>query len=71
VLDPCRALGWLGLACGGLLVMTLSSLYLQAPNCSALDDGLEVEGDDEEDEDDQSRGEGGEEEEEEEEKDGQ
>ena len=51
--------------------MTLSSLNLQAPNRSALDDGLEVEGDDEEDEDDQSRGEGGEEEEEEEEKEGQ
>ena len=53
------------------MVMTLSGLYLQAPDCSALDDGLEMEGDDEEDEDDQSRGEGGEEEEEEEEKEGQ
>ena len=62
-----RALSWLGLACGDLMVMTFSCLFLQVLDCSTLDDGLEMEGDDEEDEDDESRGQGGEEEEEEEE----
>ena len=62
-----RALSWLDLACEDLMVMAFSCLFLQVLDRSTLDDGLEMEGDDEEDEDDESRGQGGEEDEEEEE----
>ena len=49
-----RALSWLDLACEDLMVMTFSCLFLQVLDRSTLDDGLEMEGDDEEDEDDEN-----------------